>query len=250
MATSTTNLNLTLPSGNENVSRQTLNENFTKIDNAVGTLDETKYEKPETGIPAEDLAAGVIPDLSGYAPKSSPEFSGSISMGRRVGITKGSNSIAAGFACAAAGIYSNSFGYGTEANGAYQHVCGKYNLNDGPDTYEDWQPGKNYLKGSKVRALNDQTFNMEYWVCMISNSDSTFHPEKWDKIPGDGTLYAEIVGNGTSWKRSNARTVDWSGNEEIAGNMTAKGGTLTLGSGDNAVSITRAQLAALLALLN
>lgn len=65
MATSTTNLNLTLPSGNENVSRQALNDNFSKIDNAVGSLDETKYEKPETGIPAEDLASGVIPTASG-----------------------------------------------------------------------------------------------------------------------------------------------------------------------------------------
>lgn len=250
MATITPNIGLILPTGAENVSRQTLNENFTKIDNVVETLDETKYEKPETGIPAEDLAAGVIPDLSGYAPKINPEFSGSISLGRRTGTEKGQGSIAVGNNGEATGTNSSAFGYGAVADGAHQHVCGKYNLPDGPSTYENWQPGGNYLKGSKVITLNDQTFNVEYWICMIPNSDSTFHPEKWNQIPGDGTLYAEIVGNGTSVNRSNARTVDWSGNEEIAGNMTAKGGTLTLGSGDNAVSITRAQLAALLALLN
>jgi len=243
MATSTTNLNLTLPSGNENVSRQTLNENFSKIDNAVGTLDETKYEKPETGIPAGDLAAGVIPDLSGYAPKINPEFSGSISLGRRTGTDKGQGSIAIGNNGEATALNSSAFGYGTIAGGAHQHVCGKYNLPDGPSTYESWQPGENYLKGSKVTTLNDQTFNVEYWICMIPNSDSTFHPEKWDQIPGDGTLYAEIVGNGTSVNRSNARTLDWQGNESISGSLTLGKGTA------DEVSISAAQLAQLLALL-
>ncbi|ERI04010.1 hypothetical protein [Atopobium sp. oral taxon 810] len=51
--------------------------------------------------------------------------------------------------------------------------------------------------------------------------------------------YAEIIGNGTaSTARSNARTLDWEGNEWVAGTMTADGGLVfgsstvkTLGSG-------------------
>lgn len=69
--------------------------------------------------------------------------------------------------------------------------------------------------------------------------------------------YAEVVGNGVDDnQRSNARTLDWDGNSWIAGNNTAegnviaKGGSLTLGTGANAVTITAAQLQQLLALLN
>ena len=43
MATYTPNLNLTLPAGTENVSRQVINDNMTAIDNAYGTLESYMY---------------------------------------------------------------------------------------------------------------------------------------------------------------------------------------------------------------
>lgn len=55
--------------------------------------------------------------------------------------------------------------------------------------------------------------------------------------------YAEIVGNGTAIIRSNARTLDWSGNEKLAGSLTLGMGT------ENEVTITAAQLQQLLTLL-
>ena len=56
--------------------------------------------------------------------------------------------------------------------------------------------------------------------------------------------YAEVIGNGDSDNaRSNARTLDWDGNEELAGGLT-----LGLGTADE-VHITATQLKALLALL-
>ena len=42
-------------------------------------------------------------------------------------------------------------------------------------------------------------------------------------IEDSNDTYAEIVGNGTSYIRSNARTLDWSGNESLAGNIDAAG---------------------------
>lgn len=58
--------------------------------------------------------------------------------------------------------------------------------------------------------------------------------------------FLETVGNGNNPSdHSNARTLDWSGNEELAGNLTAKGGTVTLGS----TSLTEEQLTKLLALI-
>ena len=57
--------------------------------------------------------------------------------------------------------------------------------------------------------------------------------------------YVEIVGNGTADNaRSNARTLDWSGNEALAGSLTLGKGTA------DEVTITAAQLTALLALLS
>ena len=56
--------------------------------------------------------------------------------------------------------------------------------------------------------------------------------------------YVEIVGNGTANDaRSNARTLDWSGNEELAGSLTLGKGTA------DEVTITASQLKALLATL-
>ena len=62
----------------------------------------------------------------------------------------------------------------------------------------------------------------------------------------DRTLgkYAEVIGNGDSdQSRSNARTLDWDGNEELAGSITLGKGTA------NEVTLTAAQLKALLSLL-
>lgn len=57
--------------------------------------------------------------------------------------------------------------------------------------------------------------------------------------------YVEIVGNGTANNaRSNARTLDWDGNESLAGGLTLGKGTA------DEVTLTPAQLKALLALLN
>ena len=39
----------------------------------------------------------------------------------------------------------------------------------------------------------------------------------------------EIIGNGAENNRSNARTLDWNGNETLAGNLTIQGNSLTLG---------------------
>lgn len=53
--------------------------NFTEINQELTSVKETlnnKYEKPSTGIPASDLASGVIPDVSGKADKVTNASSG------------------------------------------------------------------------------------------------------------------------------------------------------------------------------
>ena len=74
------------------------------------------YQKPVSGIPAADLASGVIPDVSGFAPKDSPVFTGTISMGRNANSTIGTKSIAIGEDVVASGY--NSYAEGTGGSGS------------------------------------------------------------------------------------------------------------------------------------
>ena len=59
--------------------------------------------------------------------------------------------------------------------------------------------------------------------------------------------YIEIVGNGyDEYSRSNARTLDWSGNETIGGNLTVNGNSITLGN----IELTAEKLEALLRMVS
>ena len=49
---------------------------YGKIKSAISTAVSGFYTKPSTGIPASDIASGVIPDVSGKANIASPSFTG------------------------------------------------------------------------------------------------------------------------------------------------------------------------------
>ncbi len=112
----------------------------------------------------------------------------------------------------ASGDMAHAEGYGSTASGNYSHAGGNHTIanHTGQHVFGEWNIADPSNKASDAR--------------------------------GD---YVEIVGNGTaSHLRSNARTLDWSGNEKLAG-------SLTLGMGSaNEVTITAAQLTAILALLS
>lgn len=132
---------------------------------------------------------------------------------------EGSNSVASagtahaeGFTTTASGYASHSEGTNTTASGDYSHAEG------------------NYAIANRKAQHTFGEYNVE------DDSEGTTH---------DRGNYVEIVGNGTSASdRSNARTLDWSGNEALAGSLTLGKGTA------NEVTITAAQLAQLLNLLN
>ena len=82
-----------------------------------------------------------------------------------------------------------------------------------------------YSVGDKVKRTDGET--VRGYVCKTANSDSSFTSDHWTyDNKGD---YVEIVGNGTDTShRSNARTLDWNGNETLAGGLTV-GTTLSRG---------------------
>lgn len=115
---------------------------------------------------------------------------------------------------------SHTEGYYTTAIGAYEHTGGKYNV---LDTAPAWVSGTSYAVGDIVSNTTTYTnrngttiTKTRIWKCKTANSDTTFTATKWEKTGH----YAEQIGNGTADNaRSNARTLDWSGNERLMGDI-------------------------------
>lgn len=168
---------------------------------------------------------------STYAPKASPVFSNSISLGRKEGSTVGGNSFAVGqdvtaseYAShaegnmtVASGISSHAEGESTIASGEASHASGKYNVSNA--FYPDWVAGTRYEVGDKV------LYSGVGYRCIGAIIDvNSFTPSKWEQLPSN-TYEAFIIGNGTGEnKRSNAFSVDWDGS------FHAYGDHFTLGS--------------------
>lgn len=138
----------------------------------------------------------------------------------------GSSSHAEGESTTASGTGSHSEGGGTTASGSHSHAEGGGTAASG-----------NY---SHSEGLYTTANHMAQHVFGIHNV-----PDDSTESAGARGNYVEIVGNGLDVsRRSNARTLDWEGNEGIAGSIT-----LGMGTADE-VTLSAAQLKQLLALLN
>ena len=110
----------------------------------------------------------------------------------------GTASISVGTACHANANNTVAIGDHINANGKYEFSFGRYNVS-----------------GRSSLPIVDGEYDYD----------------------AEGT-YVETVGNGTSSTRSNARTLDWSGNEWLAGTLTASGATIngSISVSDNILS--------------
>lgn len=204
----------------------------------------------------------IAGDLNLKADKASPEFTGSISMQRDTTTTNpdtgvpyevGSNSISEGYKNIASGRSSYAQGVRMVALGDYQHVFGSYNV---ANVIPYWRANTEYDVGDKVRyykTIGEPPYETQveaFFVCTNPNQDAVFTPANWNEMPSShiyNSDYVEIVGNGTAeQRRSNARTLDWEGNEWLAGGLTVNQNGITIGS----TTLTEADLIALLDLLN
>ena len=158
--------------------------------------------------------------------KTNPSGTGSFSLNANTYYTLGQNAVAVGSSTratsnssfaegsgtSATGVAAHAEGAGTNAGGAYSHAEGGYTSSAGYYSHAD---------GYFVTANRKSQHAFGEYNIIETGASST-----------KGT-YVEIVGNGTaSNKRSNARTLDWNGNEELAGNIIVKGGKI--GDGNNA----------------
>ena len=177
--------------------------------------------------------------------------------GGRYATAEGFNTKATGYQCHAQGEgtiaaaeNSSASGLNTLAGGKGQNVFGMYNVGEGPVSWPEWVANTTYQVGDKVKrtTTNASSGATEYkgYTCNTGNSDAEFTAGHWTAyIPGNYQAdcdYVEIVGNGNNYYRSNARALDWNGNERLKGdlyvncNANSSGGSKVVSAADIATT--------------
>ena len=165
----------------------------------------------EGGVTSEDPDTGityVINQATGDA--SHAEGSGTTASGQRshsegTGTTaSGMSSHSEGIGATASGMSSHAEGSGTRAFGQYSHAEG---AGTGAFSQYSHAEGNTTVANHAAQHVFGE-YNVEDPSTAEANERGT---------------YVEIVGNGNSGNHSNARTLDWSGNEWISGNLTING---------------------------
>ena len=162
----------------------------------------------------------TITSLRSYAFGGNNTVSGqeSCAVGGKLNTASGANSTAIGTWCTASGQYSTAVGTSSTASGIGSLALGFAATASGTIATAIGQ-------GSIAKNVGQLVFGMNN-VADPSENPST-----------DRGDYVEIVGNGANKNnRSNARTLDWSGNESLAGSITLGKGTA------DEVTLTAAQL--------
>ena len=147
--------------------------------------------------------------------KANPTGTGALSMNRASGSATGDYSVTLGRNCTASGDYSLAAGNATIASGNRSFAEGDgstasgYSAHcEGITTTASGQASHVEGRGSIANHRSQHVFG-EYNVADPSTAAASSKGN-----------YIEIVGNGTSSTPANARTLDWNGNETIAGTLT------------------------------
>ena len=149
---------------------------------------------------------------------------------------QGENSIIEGSGTTASGLNSHAEGYHTEASGQHSHAEGYETTASGFNSHTEGtlvtaSGTSSHAEGCDTTASGSYSHTEGHKTTAKNRSQHAFGEfneldpstaSSWDR----GT-YIEIAGNGVDENtRSNARTLDWDGNETLAGNLTI-GGTIT-----------------------
>lgn len=182
---------------------------------------EYQYTINDTPLTAAQLAAlnsGITSNLvsqigtnttniANKMDKADPTGTGSLSVNRNTNSTIGRNSVAIGDWNIASGAYSTATGSFNTASG-YCSAAGGF---------------ETVASGSYSSAINRDT---------VAAGNNQFAFGKYN-VADSQHKYVEIVGNGTADNaRSNARTLDWNGNEVLAGTSQATGFKTASGTGN------------------
>ena len=183
-------------------------------------------------------------DLSGYAKKTDTVLETTLSRGRKSNTTVGIGSVAFGNNVVASGENAHSEGNGSQATGNNSHAEGNATLASGTEAhaegyYTTASGIDTHAEGSGTTASGDYSHTEGYYTTASGNSSHAggsntiaqgycqtaigrYNVAQGTKNSHTDSDYVFIIGNGSGsgTKRSNAMTLDWSGNEKIAGSLT------------------------------
>ena len=154
---------------------------------------------------------------------------------------EGSNAILEGNIAenVASAIFSKASGTSTTASGNYSHAQGYHTIASGPQShaegyYTEVSGQSSHAEGNHTTANGDNSHSEGVQTIAKNNCQHVFGKHNIADVstnpPTQIGNYVEIVGNGAdTTHRSNARTLDWSGNEVLAGNLTTGGDVISNG---------------------
>ena len=132
----------------------------------------------------------------------------------------------------ASGIMSHSEGRNTVASGEVSHAEGTHTTASGVYSHAEGM----HTLASNHTAHAEGNYTTASGTCSHAEGDYTIASSSYQHVQGKYNIedannkYAFIIGNGTEENdvitRSNALTVDWSGNVVASGDLTANGGLI------------------------
>lgn len=154
--------------------------------------------------------------------KTNPVGTGSFSMNRKADTTVGGNSHAEGNNNTASGWFTHAEGSGTTASGTNAHAEGFYTIASGHTSHaEGYQTEAtgDYAHSEGYNSKASGNYAHAEGMSILASSSYQHVQGKWN-IEDTKVKHAHIVGNGTSkTARSNAHTLDWSGNAWYSGDV-------------------------------
>lgn len=125
----------------------------------------------------------------------------------------------------ALGSGSHIEGEGALASGAYSHAEGSCTVASGTNSHAEGNGtiaarASSHAEGRKTQASGNYSHAEGYYTIAAGERQ---HVQGQYNIEDTENIYSHIVGNGSSTTRSNAHTLDWSGNAWYAGNISAQG---------------------------
>lgn len=192
----------------------------------------TASGKASWGYGGGNTASGNYSHAEGAGSKATGNTSHAEGSGT---VASGDYSHAEGNGSAAYGNYSHAEGTGitgiakSNSAGSYAHAEGSSTTASGQGSHAEGNGSTasgyaSHAEGSNTTAYGDYSHAEGNGSKASSNNQ---HVSGKYNIEDTANTYAEIIGNGTSNSdRSNARTLDWNGNEWLAGSLTADGGII------------------------
>lgn len=184
-----------------------------------------------------EIASGVYAlreDLEGHGVDPDAHANIYIRAGKKENTTLGAKATAEGGNTTASGDYSHAEGLRTTASGpnshaegGYTNASGQYSHAEGDNTkatgHYSHAEGNSTTAGGACSHAEGNGTNTTHRSQHVAGEYNQLDPSAL--LPGHRGTYVEIIGNGTADDaRSNARTLDWSGNEVLAGKLTLGAG--------------------------